>query len=439
MARFLPEERREEAAQPTVRAPPCGRQDRVLALQRAAGNAAVGRMIGARAAPSGPRRLARAKNPFTDAASWASPAGAAAAVDAYRALSAAERRAFVKAEYRNRLPTILWKLTDADKVHKYRAAIMEIGRTVEEEETRAAAGMTDDQIATVQRDWVKQQAEAAAKAAAAAKAPKGKPPAAPTAAEVEAERKKQVEKTSIKPAGPIGWDALSAAEKTAWADRGKKAVAKVVAHATAKHPELKVSDKMFRVAFKDVEKRGATVVAFGEADGAGGTRAAVGYAFVTAVELDPAYVMDVVVHEIYGHPEYGTYGTEYHLKLFDASMAKMPGYVKPAAGTPARTAEIDAYAYQETEMYSVLRSMPYRTAPKPADVAKVPALDTQGIVDYRVGLMKQQWAPKLIVAILRGYRNRLGVDPRISGSAMIVFDAALAKHFDAATQAKITA
>jgi hypothetical protein len=26
---------------------------------------------------------------------------------------------------------------------------------------------------------------------------------------------------------------------------------------------------------------------------------------VTAVELNPAYAIDVVVHEIYGHPEYG--------------------------------------------------------------------------------------------------------------------------------------
>ena len=214
-------------------------------------------------------------------------------------------------------------------------------------------------------------------------------------------------------------------------------MAKVVAHAKAKHPELALTDKAFRIAFKDVESRGATVVAFGESDGAGGTRAAVGFAFVTAVELNPAYVMDVVVHEVAGHPEYGPYGTEYHLALYDRAMGKMPGYVKPAAGTSARRSEIDAYAYQETEMYSVLRSMAYRTAPTAADAGKVPNLDTQRIVTYRVGLMKKQWAPTLIAAILRGYRKRLVIDPRISGAALGVFDAALKTHFDAATVAKI--
>lgn len=421
------DQRRDPGSEPAAGVPlVSGPVERVLALQRRAGNAAVVRW------------LARVpKNPFDDPGSWSGAAKAAAAIDAYVVLAEADRRAFVKASYAKDLVRVLAALSRQDQVHKYRAAIMEICRWAEEEETRASAGMTDDQIASEQKDWMKQQAEAAAKAEAATKAPKGKPPPAPSAADIETQRRKQVEKTSIKPAGPIGWDALSAPAKKAWEDRGKKAVAKVVAHATANHPELKLKDTHFRVAFKDVEKRGATVVAFGESDGAGGTRAAVGYAFVTAVELDPAYVMDVVVHEIYGHPEYGTYGTEYHLKLYDAAMAKMPGYVKPAAGTQERTSEIDAYAYQETEMYSVLRSMPYRTAPKPAHAAKVPALDTQRIVEYRVGLLKQQWAPKLIVAILRGYRRRLILDPRISGAAMSVFYVAVDKHFDAATAAAV--
>jgi hypothetical protein len=145
----------------------------------------------------------------------------------------------------------------------------------------------------------------------------------------------------------------------------------------------------------------------------------------------------VVVHEVAGHPEYGVYGTEYHLALYDAAMAKMPGYAKPAAGSAARRTEIDAYAYQETEMYSVLRSMPYRTAPKPADVGKVPNLDTQTIVTWRVGLMKQQWAPTLIVPILRGYRMRLVIDPRITGVALGVFDKAVLASFDAATAAAV--
>lgn len=412
--------------------------DRILALQRAAGNAAVARAVNAGALRPARAYIARLiKNPFDQATSWKSAADAATAIDTYAAQPEADRRAFVAASYTKDLVRVLAALSPEDQVHKYRAQIMEICRWVEEEETRASAKMTDDQIAETQKNWARKQAEDAAKAAAAAKAPKNAPVKAPTEGEIQAEREKQLESTSIKPAGPVGWDAKPAAEKKAWTDRGNKAVTAVVAHATAKHPELKVKASHFRLAFKDVEARGLNVLAFGESDGAGGTRAAVGYRFVEAVELDPAYVMDIVVHEIYGHPEYGTYGTEYHLKLYDAAMAKMPGYVKPAAGTPARRSEIDAYAYQETEMYSVFRSMPYHTTPKAADAGKVPQLDAQVIADWRVGLMKQQWAPTLIVPVLRGFRKRLVIDPRIRAAALTAFDKAVGKNFDAATEAAV--
>jgi hypothetical protein len=412
--------------------------EQVLGLQKAAGNRAVSRAV--RVGAIRPARLVLArlvKNPFNDPTAFKDAPSAAKAIEDYKALVLVDRRDSVKGSYKKDLVRVLAALSRADQVQKYRDPIREITRWVEEEETRASAAMTDDQIATTQKDFLKKQAEAAAAAEVAKKAPKDKPPPKPTQAEVEAERKKQVESTSIKPAGPSGWDAMSAKEKADWTTAGNDAVKKVVAHANAKHPELALKDTHFRVAFKDVEKRGATVIAFGESDGAGGTRAAVGFAFVRAVKLDPAYVMDVVVHEVAGHPEYGRYGTEYHLALYDAAMAKTPGYIKPAGGTPARTSEIDAYAYQETEMYSVLRSMPYRTAPKPADVGKVPNLDTRTIVTYRVGLMKKQWAPTLIVPILRGYRMRLVIDPRITAAALKVFDDAVLTNFDAATLAKV--
>jgi hypothetical protein len=306
----------------------------VLALQRAAGNGAVARAVRSGALRAGRVSIARlVKNPLDEAAGWKDAAGAAAAIDAYVKLPEADRRTAVATSYKKDLVRVLQALSAEDKVHKYRAAIMEIARWVQEEETRASAGMTDDQIATVQKDWMKKQAEDAAKAAAAAKAPMGKAPPPPTDAEVEAERKKAVESTSIPPAGPSGWDAMPAPDKASWTTRATTAIGKVVTLASAKHPELKVKASNFRIAFKDIENRGAGVLAFGEDDGAGGERAAIGFEFVTAVELNPAYVMDVVVHELYGHPEYGVYGTEYHLALYDKAMAKMPGYAKPAAGS----------------------------------------------------------------------------------------------------------
>jgi Domain of unknown function (DUF4157) len=412
------------------------------ASEREADRAGVAATTGARAhvsqVPSAALSLS-ARNPFDDAAAWKDAAGATAALEAYKVLPEADRRAAVATSYKKDLIRVLASLAPADKVGKYVDPIREITRWVEEEETRASSGMTDDMIAAEQAKFMRKEAEDAAKAAAALKAPKGPPPPPPTPGEIEAERKKQVAGTSITAPTVSGWDALPAADKTTWTTRGNTAIAKVVTLVSGKYPELGISAAKFRLAFKDVEARGLNVVAFGESDGAGGKRAAVGFSFTTAVELDPAYVIDVVVHEVFGHREYGEYGTEYHLKLYDLAAAKMPGYVKPAAGTPDRTTETDAYAYQETEIYAVLRSMAYRTAPTPADASKVPNLDTQTIVTWHVSLMKKQWAPTLIVAILRGLRTRLLIDPRITGVALAVFDNAVAANFAAATAALITA
>ncbi|MGB8843965.1 MAG: hypothetical protein WCC64_23190, partial [Aliidongia sp.] len=67
---------------------------------------------------------------------------------------------------------------------------------------------------------------------------------------------------------------------------------------------------------------------------------------------------------------------------------------------------------------------------------KVPTVDPQKVVTWHVGLMKQQWPSSLIVAILRGLRQRLVIDPRISGAALSIFDTALDQNLDAASAAE---
>ena len=140
--------------------------------------------------------------------------------------------------------------------------------------------------------------------------------------------------------------------------------------------------------------------------------------------------MSVVVHEVFGHPEYGQYGTEYHLALYDKAQAKMPGYTKPAAGTTERRSEIDAFAYQETEIYSLLRSFSYHTPIAAADAGKgLVSIDPTSTVQARLGLIKQQWEPKLAVAIVRGLYQRLLQDPRITGPAINAFRAGVKLEF----------
>jgi hypothetical protein len=387
----------------------------ILALQRSSGNAAVGSLLLARA--PGRRLLARSpKNPFDEKSAFANGAEAAKALNAYKALSPPDRRNAVAASYKVDLVLVLSALSGPDKVHTFAAELREILRIVEELETRASAGMTDDQIAAEQAAFMIKEAAAAAKAAAdaAAKA-KGVAPKPPTPAEIEKARKDAVAASSI-PKSKVTW--WSTADQPKWLKRGAAAIDAVVKHAAAHHPELGITPANFKLDFPGIEARGAGVVA-------AGSPAQVGKAFVEAVELNPAYVMDVVVHEVFGHPEYGTYGSEYHLALYDLAQTKVPGYVKPAAGSAERTTELDAFAYQETEIYAVLRSMAYRTAPAAKDAGKVPALDTQVLVTWHVETMTKQWSPKLIVPVLRGLRRRLIIDPRINVAALKVFDNAV--------------
>jgi hypothetical protein len=400
--------------------------------ERAASVAASGGRARVSAAPGGALALSP-KNPFDDPKAWSSAAEAAKAMTAYQALPEADRRAAVAASYKTDLIRVLINLSASDRVKTFVDPLREIGRWVEELETRASSGMSDDQIAAEQaKFFIKRAADDAKVAADAAAKAKGVASAPPTPAEIEKARKDAVSATSIAKTTTTWWGGLSAADKTSWTTRGNAAIDAVVKHATAKHPELGITKASFDLDFPGIEARGARVVA-------AGNPAKVGKAFVTSVELNPAYVMDVVVHEVYGHPEYGSYGSEYHLALYDLASTKVPGYVKPAAGSSARTTEIDAYAYQETEIYAVLRSMSYRTSPTAADAPKVPNLDTQALVNWHVKLMKEQWAPTLIGAILRGLRRRLLIDPRISGAALTVFDKAVETNFNAKTRAAVAA
>jgi hypothetical protein len=269
-----------------------------------------------------------------------------------------------------------------------------------------------------------QQAEAKKKAEAAlkAKTPSGVTAPKPSTKDIEDARKEAVDQTSIAPTKSTTWDKMKKGEQDAWKKRGKTVVTTVTDFAKKQHPELKITEDLFLADFGGVEKRGESVLAYGQGGGGGKTLAVFGFRFVEAAEADPAYVMSVVVHEVFGHPEYGPYGSEYHLALYDKAQAKMPGYKKPPAGSQERRSEIDAYAYQETEIYSLLRSLPYHKAIAAKDAGKnLVSIDPKSTVEARIGLMKQQWKPDLARAILRGLYQRLLIDPRITGPAINAF------------------
>lgn len=406
-----------------------------LLMREPAPQAAQPTPAGPSSVPAGPPPTAKFEATLAKATLGA--ADAHVAIDLFRQISttALRQSVFNSQHAKGNIGKLLRALSPAD-LQDYRAEVQQLLRWVQESETRLASGLDDDKMAQKQATFVAAEAKKQAEAAIKAATPKGVKPKAASAADVEAARRKQVQATSIPPSAATGWAAMSGAEQGKWKTRGAAAIKQVVAHASKAAPELKMTDADFLADFPGVESRGAGVLAYGQGGGPRGTLAVFGYEFVKSVEADPAYVMDVVVHEMFGHPEYGAYGSEYHLDLYDKAMAKVPGYVKP--GGAGRQTEIDAYAYQETEIYSLLRGFAYHKDLAKADQGKgLVTVDAPNWVASRIGLVRAQWEPSLATAMLRGLYQRLRLDRRITPAALKLFADGVKSQFDAASAAAI--
>src|SRR5262249_37614230 len=141
------------------------------------------------------------------------------------------------------------------------------------------------------------------------------------------------------------------------------------------------------------------------------------FEFVEAVEVNPAYALSTVVHEIWGHPEFNTPGGNYQLALWQKASKKIPGY------TPDPGAEWRSFQYHETENYSLLRELPYCAAVSAKD-AKFERLnpDPKKLVNNQIDNIEREWEPSLLAALLHGFYKRIALDPRIEKSALTAFE-----------------
>ena len=364
---------------------------------------------------------------------------ARSAMDDYKKMAVPERRKAFEDHYpKGAITKLLKALPAEDASATYRKEVRELLRWIEEMETRTSSGKTDEEMAQMKGADMRTKAEANAKAAKVASGSTR----APTAAEIEKAHDKEVEETSVPAATTNRWNALTPKKRNEMRAAGKQAIDDLVAHATKTRPELKLTKASFKLDFWGVDDRGQGVLAMAGTQG-GKPVAVVGFDFVTAVQASPAYALSTVVHEVFGHPEYGEYGTEYHLSLYDKAVKKA-GFKKKVEGTRARLSVKDAYAYQETELYSLMRELPYWTPVSAADETKQPGLtqlnfDPKEGIATRIGIIKQQWHDsKLAIPLLHGLHARLRNDPRIVKISLDAFVAGLAKHFDAAEVKEIT-
>jgi hypothetical protein len=345
----------------------------------------------------------------------------------YRGMGESDRQSAFERTYRSGALSRLLSAIPANELSgTFNSEVQDLLQRVQRTETlrsAAASGLADEAaMARTQADLMIARNTAAAAAASTSASP-------PTAAEVAAQQSSQVASTSIAPSSST----LTPAEISSWTTRANAAVTAVVNYATTNHPELGLTAADFHVDIEGVENRGAGVIAYGEQVG-GRDVATVGRTFVRFVEANPAYALSVVVHELHGHPEYGPYGgagVEYGLSVYDRAAALMPGYTQPTGA--GRTSEIDAYAYQETEIYSLLRSLPYHTTLASSDAALQPNyVDPEPTVTARIGIIKGQFEPRVAKALLRGLYRRLLIDPRITGSALLAFRRAVYANYTGA-------
>ncbi len=359
------------------------------------------------------------------------------ALDQYRGMSSADRQKTFDRYYPTGVyQTMLAALTPEDAAGSYADVIRDITAKAQLAATLGAAkasGMGSlDQMAQAQAGEMQKRNEAAAKAAN----PVGPPP---TQAQVAAQQTTQVAQTSIAP----GVAVMSPADIAKWTAAANVEIDRVVAYAAAHHPELHLSKADFIVDVPGIELRGKGVIADEQVIG-GKAVARVGETFARYSQANPGYVLSVVVHELHGHIEYGPYGapgTELGLSVYDAAAAKMKGYTQPAAGSEGRRSELDAYAYQETEIYSVLRSYNYHVSPSAADSGKLPDIvNPDALTTWHVKTIKDQWEPHVAEALLHGLYRRLVLDPRISAAALHAFERAVRANYtgpDASTAGTI--
>jgi hypothetical protein len=380
------------------------------------------------AAPLTPvERCLDGQDPFTRAL-------AEQAMVSYGVMSAADRAAWItRWAPRGHLSDMTHALARADIAvggrfeNTLRDILQRTQRTAANDQARLE-GLADD-AAVVQAQANEMIARNTAAAAAAR--PAGAPP--PTPADVAAQQQHQVSETSIAPQTRT----LTPAREARLTRAANTAVTRFVdwvTRVTRTHPELHITAAHFRVAVREVWDRGDGIIAF--ADQGGAPRCVIGESFTQAATANPAYALPTVVHELWGHNEYGPYAqpdSEQGLEIYDRSAALMPGYVRPAEGSAERTSEIDAYAYQETEMYSLMREVEFYTPNAPRDRAALDSInyDPAPTIATRIGLIKTQFEARVARSIVRGLYQRYRMDPRLVPAAIAAFTAGVRSNFPA--------
>src|SRR5262249_22752459 len=146
------------------------------------------------------------------------------------------------------------------------------------------------------------------------------------------------------------------------------------------------------------------------------------------------YALPYVMHELYGHREYGD--QELGMEIYQQAIPSMTTY-----GAPREGAEWDAYAYQETEIYSWMRQYEFFTPTRARDLGTPnDNIDPRPQIMSRIGTIKRQYQADVAESLVRGLWMRVRSDPRLMWTrtgadgrefypALEAFEAGVRAHF----------
>ena len=308
---------------------------------------------------------------------------------------------------------------------KRMAIIRDLLDRVQAHASRASFGGDDEAIAKKQGAWMEAQAQAEAKAAADADAKaKGLPPPKVVApGDVAKAHEKSVAKGTLPPTPGNRWTALGAgsAAQKAWDAKAAAAIKAVIAAAAKRAPHLKLVEADIKWDPAAIEGYPSRIFSLS------GRPFTVGMDFVDAATADPEYVLGSVLHEIYGHPEYGE-SDSFKWQIYDKSVSKyFPSYTKPAN----RHEERLLFDYLGTEIYAEMREFEYTKPISPADQKKgiVGSDDPATDIDNRVKKIRDNYEPSVARSLVIGLYERFRVDPRIIPGALALYVTAVEKYF----------
>jgi hypothetical protein len=297
-----------------------------------------------------------------------------------------------------------------------RATLEKNGQLVMDVEAMRSTGMTIDELAEEQKDFLQTQAKKA-----------GKSPGEYV--------RDVVEKEGYGGGTAENWNKLHKSEKQKWHDRFNAAVKSIKATAPddVKHIIKDAEGKGggFRWNPAETEKNGAFAYTSGDWALHCGVR------WVKAAEKDITGVYGNIAHEMGGHNYYGeTNGWDIQWEAIGKLGAKEQETAYSGKNSP-----YSAYGYMETEIFAELYEFTYATTGNPSDTpfdedAKGTDLTperkrktesgkpfTVNDVRNQLTRIKAAFAPKVAEAVVRGLWRRVQIDARILERAKQLFAA----------------